>query len=175
MANSECLFWDGDDEEPPAYVETHIDVVMILHMLEQACRNEDPAWCLDHALLCIANGSIGRKRDLLLLDRDDREMILQGLARVKALVPRFIPEVSRQDFAVGLDAAAMQVILWSEYDEEQALRHPDTKFDARDLALVLRHKMYNVCLSQKVRERRDERYAETISELIQPFRQAGVL
>ena len=146
---------------------------MVLGLLQQACRNEFPAWALDHALLIIAHRKIGK--DAFQLCEKDRDEILRLFTYAKALLPKFIPEYPAKQFAVGLDAAAMQVILWSETEEEQALRHPDTKRDAADLALVLRQAMYNLCLIERVQERRQKRQAETISELIQPFRMTGIL
>ncbi len=168
MADTDCLFWDGDDEEPPAYVERNSTILSILGMMDQACRNEFPAWCLDNVLGSIANKFRGAHDALVQIDEEDRDDLLRGLTLLKARMPHFIPDYPAEQFAMGLDAAMTQVILWSETAEQQALRHPDTKRDAFDLARALRNDMYNWCLIDGVRERRYRRHATTIAEMLSP-------
>lgn len=175
MADTDCLFVDGDDEEPPAYVETYPTVLIILQMINQACRNEYPAWCLDNVLASISNKSRAKSGAPLQIGEDDRDEILRGLTRLKALMPLFIPEYSPEQFAIGIDAAMTQVVLWSETVEQRALRHPHTAADACDLARALRNDMHTWCLADRVRERRHERRGATIAEMLSPNTALGAV
>ncbi|TXN41462.1 hypothetical protein FV232_13340 [Methylobacterium sp. WL30] len=166
MADTDCLFVDGDDEEPPAYVEFHSSILFILQMLDQACRNQHPAWCLSNAMESIANRAYGQHGAPLQLDEEDRDVLLRTLTRTKALMPVFMPDYSPEQFVVGINAAMTQVVMWSETTEQQALRHPHTKADARDLARALRNDMHTWCLAERVRERRHERRGAMIAEML---------
>lgn len=172
MANTDCLFQDQSDDVPcdPGPYSRPWSVESILGSLEQACRNEFPAWALDNALLSIANRSPAPFRKPFVLDEADRDEILQALACAKALMPECIPDYPPQQFARGLDAAMVQVILWAETESERALRHRDVKADADDVARCLRNDMHTICLSERVQERLHKRQAATISAIILPFR-----
>lgn len=175
MAKLKLVFSGGSDEDPPTFVETHASTVGILQSLDQACRNEYPAWCLSNALDSIANRKRGKSGAPLRLEQDDRDQILRALTRAKALMPEFIPEYPPDRLALGIDAAMTQVVLWAETPDKRALRHPHTAADADDLARMLRNDMHNLDLLDRVRERHGERSAEALGEMLSPHVEWGVI